>query len=290
MTDPTPRFPLYVVSYGRYQNCRTANELDLYDVPFYIVVEPEQYDQYARNYDEDRLLSVPDRFHEEYDTFDEGIEGKSRGPGPARNFAWEHSIENGYDRHWVIDDNIQRFYRYHENEIIPFGDASGFRCMEDFVLQYENIAMAGPRYESFVIRRSKKPPLTFNTRIYSCNLIQNDVDYRWRGRYNEDTDLSLRLLKAGHCTVLFNVVLQNKIATQRVEGGNTENFYEAEGTYPKSKMLKDMHPGVTTLTKKWGRWHHEVNYRPFKGNELIKRDDAEAVETGDYDIALVPGS
>jgi hypothetical protein len=287
MGDVTPRFPLYVVSYDRYTNCRTATELLRYDIPFYIVVEPHQYDKYARNYDEDRLLAVPEKYRDEYDTFDNGVEGKSRGPGPARNFAWEHSIEQGYDRHWVMDDNIQRFYRYHENEIIPLGDAAGFRCMEDFVLQYENIAMAGPRYESFIIRRAQKPPLTFNTRVYSCNLIRNAVDLRWRGRYNEDTDLSIRMLKDGECTVLFNTILQNKVATQEVEGGNTENFYRDEGTYPKSKMLKQMHPSITTLRKRWGRWHHEVNYRPFRGNELVKKDDPD-VEVGDYDLDLVP--
>lgn len=33
-------------------------------------------------------------------------------------------------------------------------------------------------------------------RAFPCILIQNDIPFRWRGRYNEDTDLSLRALKA----------------------------------------------------------------------------------------------
>jgi len=28
-------------------------------------------------------------------------------------------------------------------------------------------------------------------------LIRNDIPYRWRAKYNEDTDLSLRVLKDG---------------------------------------------------------------------------------------------
>ena len=56
--------------------------------------------------------------------------------------------------------------------------------MEDFVLRYKNIAMAGPQYTMFVTDRSANtyPPFTVNTRIYSCNLIRNDVPFRWRGR------------------------------------------------------------------------------------------------------------
>src|SRR5207245_2694711 len=95
--------------------------------------------------------------------------------------------------------------------------------------------------------REKYPAFEMNTRVYSCNLIRNDIPYRWRGRYNEDTDLSLRILKDGFCTVQFWAFLQNKLGTQRLAGGNTAEFYEVEGTGPKSDMLQRMHPDVTRL-------------------------------------------
>ncbi len=95
--------------------------------------------------------------------------------------------------------------------LTPFG-ASAYRVVwspnKDFVLRYENIAMAGPNYFMFAPRKRKHPPFSLNTRIYSCNLIRNDLPFRWRARYNEDTDLSLRMLKAGWCTVLFYVFLK----------------------------------------------------------------------------------
>jgi hypothetical protein len=88
--------------------------------------------------------------------------------------------------------------------------------MEEFVLRYKNIAMAGPQYWMFAPSRAKLPPFVVGTRIYSCNLIRNDVPFRWRGRYNEDTDLSLRVLKDGLCTIQFNAFLCGKITTQRI--------------------------------------------------------------------------
>jgi hypothetical protein len=103
-------------------------------------------------------------------------------------------------------------------------------------------------------------------------LIRNDIPYRWRGRYNEDTDLSLRVLKDGFCTVQFNAFIQEKAQTQTLKGGNTEEFYAKEGTLPKSKMLEDMHPDVAKVVWKFNRWHHHVDYRAFKKNRLIKKE------------------
>jgi hypothetical protein len=132
--------------------------------------------------------------------------------------------------------------------------------------------MAGPNYQMFVSRKDKGiPPYIINTRIYSCNFIRNDMPYRWRGRYNEDTDLSLRMLKDGWCTIQFNAFLQNKISTQIIKGGNTAEFYSKEGTLPKSQMQVALHPDCSTLVWKFNRWHHYVDYKRFK-QKLIRKD------------------
>jgi len=104
-------------------------------------------------------------------------------------------------------------------------------------------------------------------------LIRNDIPYRWRGRYNEDTDLSLRVLKDGWCTIQFNAFVQEKATTQTMKGGNTQEFYDKEGTLKKSQILLDMHPDVSRVVWKFGRWHHHVNYKPFARNKPIKKKD-----------------
>jgi hypothetical protein len=114
-----------------------------------------------------------------------------------------------------------------------------------------------------------------NTRIYSCNLIRNDIKHRWRGRYNEDTDLSLMMLKDGWCTIQFNAFLQGKAGTQTVKGGNDADFYKDEGTLPKSQMQVKLHPDVSRLVFKFKRWHHHVDYSRFmKHNKLIRKVDS----------------
>jgi hypothetical protein len=268
-----PRFPLYIPSKSRAETATTPRFLDSINVPYRLVVEEQQYAEYAEFFPADKLLILDKTFQDNYNTFDDLGNTKSKGPGAARNFIWEHSIAEGHDWHWVMDDNITLFARLHKNQRIPVGDGTIFHAMEDFVLRYENIAMAGPQYWMFAPSRSKLPPFVVGTRIYSCNLIRNDVPFRWRGRYNEDTDLSLVMLKAGWQTVQFNAFLQYKLTTQTLGGGNTEAFYAGEGTLPKSQMLVDMHPDVARLVWKFGRWHHHVNYNPYKDIPLIKKKD-----------------
>ena len=282
-----PTFPLYIVSKGRYESRLTSKALEAMGVPYFIVVEEQERDRYMEVIQPSRVLVLDKSYQDRYDTFDKLGGTKSKGPGAARNFAWEHSIKAGHKWHWVMDDNINGFYRLNQNLKVPVSDGTIFRCMEDFVLRYENVAMAGPNYHMFAPRKTTVPPFVTNTRIYSCNLIRNDVPFRWRGRYNEDTDLSLRMLKAGWCTVQFNAFLQYKITTQLIKGGNTADFYAKEGTLPKSTMLVKMHPDVAQLKFRFKRWHHYVDYTPFKKLKLIRKPDL-AVKAGinNYGMAL----
>jgi hypothetical protein len=139
--------------------------------------------------------------------------------------------------------------------------------------------MAGFHYEFLVKARDKVPPFYLNTRVYSCILLANDVPHRWRGRYNEDTDLSLQFLKDGYCTVVFNAFLAKKVATMTMKGGNTDSLYlrsdGKDGRLEMARSLQRQHPDVVKITRKWGRWQHQVDYRPFKANRLIRRPGVE---------------
>jgi len=286
-----PRFPIYIVSKGRHQPTRrlTSRAFEAMGVPYFIIVEAAEYDLYAAGIDAKKILVLDPAFQDRYETFDDLGTSKSKGPGAARNFAWTHAKASGAPWHWVMDDNIRRFSRLQHNSKTRAGDGTIFRCMEDFCLRYANVAMAGPNYEHFVTRKvDTTPPYVLNTRIYSCNLIRNDAPFHWRGRYNEDTDLSLQMLKRGWVTVQFNAFLQKKMETQTVKGGCDRDFYAVEGTRPKSEMLVRMHPDVAQLVWKFGRWHHHVDYRPFKHNRLILADGVVVADGPDeYGMVLV---
>ena len=292
-----PQYPVYIISKGRHETMLTSKSLARMKVPHYIAIEPQDEDNYEKALDNFKireyvtLLIAPFSNHGD-------------GPGRARNWCWDHSMTIGADSHWVLDDNIADFYRLNQNKRIRVESGAIFRAAEDFVDRFENVPVSGFQYRFFIAPNQKYPPYVKNTRIYSCLLIRNDCKHRWRGRYNEDTDLCLRVLKDGDCTIQFNIFMQGKAATQTVKGGNTEEFYHKEGplekekwrdgqlnpegTINKSQMLVDMHPDVASIVWKYGRWHHYVDYSSFKETELIYKKNVVIPEgINNYGMKLV---
>lgn len=303
-SDRQPQFPLYVPSKGRSEFLLTSLHLTEMGVHHFLVVEPQEVLAYeaavaARKVNA-TVLTLNLDYKARYELCDDlGLE-RSTGPGPARNFAWDHAKAAGHAWHWVMDDNIRGFFRLNRNLKVPAKSPSFFRAQEDFVQRYTNVAMAGPNYFMFASRKTKMPPFVVNTRIYSCNLIRNSVGWRWRGRYNEDTILSLDLLKAGWCTVQFNAFLQYKLPTQTMKGGNTGEFYHREGkvtpgeryarngTLAKSLMQVKVHPDVSKLVWRFGRAHHHVDFSRFKSMKLVRRPDFPPIAgVDDYGMTLV---
>lgn len=260
-------------------------------IPFYIAIEPQDYDDYVKEVPKEQLLVLPFSNHGD-------------GPGRARNWCWEHSISIGAKKHWVMDDNINDFYRLHNNKRYRVESGVLFKSCEDFINRYENVPVSGLNYMYLLAPDSKRPAYVKNTRIYSCLLIDNNCKFKWRGRYNEDTDLSLRVLKDGDCTIQFNHFLQGKSGTQKMKGGNTDEFYHQErtdneafkktgynpyGTYNKTKLLVDTHPDVTSLVWRYGRYHHQIDYGIYKKTKLRLKPEFRDIEDGinNYGLELV---
>jgi hypothetical protein len=271
-----PKYPVYVISKGRWEKRYTARQLDKIGVPYRIVIEPQEFAQYASVIPKEKILTLP-------------FSNLGQGSIPARNWVWEHAISEGHARHWILDDNIYGFYRMQYNLKTPVADGAIFCAAEDFTDRYENVALSGFQYYMFMPRREahKRAPTTLNTRIYSTILIQNDLPYRWRGRYNEDTDLSIRALKDGWCTVLFNAFLQDKATTMTTKGGNTEELYKIkDGRLLMAESLRDQHPDVCTITNRWGRPQHLVDYTGFRANALKLKPGVEILEGSSNDFGM----
>lgn len=272
-----PKYPIFIISRGRWESRHTSKALERMGVPYRIVVEPAQEAAYASVIDPKKILLLP------FDT--DGTLGAT----PARNFCWETAVAEGSGRHWVFDDNIDGFFRLNRNLKTPVADGTIFRAAEEFVDRYENVGQAGFHYFMFASRKSKVPPLTLNTRVYSCMLLANDLPFRFRGRFNDDTDMSLRILKSGRATVLFSAFLAFKMTTMSVKGGLADTLYKIEDARKKgSEALRDLHPDVTKVTWKWGRWHHHVDYKGFRSNRLTPRAGLAVPEgTNDFGMRLI---
>jgi len=273
-----PRYLVFIPTKGRWKSRETIRLMGELGVPYKAVVEPQEYGNYAAVVNPDNIIVVPHR--------DEGLV-------TTRNWIWDYARDLGVERFWTFDDNIRRIYRWNNNQIIPVDSGNVLCAIEDFVERYENVPIAGMNYEMFVHRRRTQPVFQLNSRVYSNMLIETNAKdlggkpYRNEGFYNDDTDLCLRVLKDGFCTILFNAFLIDKQATMRISGGNTPN-YMGDGRYKMALELQRKHPDVTKIVRKFGRWQHHVDYRGFKANKLIRKTDIEIPKgINEYGMKLV---
>ena len=269
-----PKYPVYVISKGRWESRLTSKALERMKVPYHIVVEPQEFDNYASVIDKQKILTLP-------------FSNLGQGSIPARNWVWEHSISINAKKHWIMDDNIYDFYRLNRNTRNIVQTGTIFKICEDFTDRYENVPISGLNYRFFMVPTDSHPPYYLNTRVYSCILIDNTLKHKWRGRYNEDTDLCIRALKDGFCTILFNAFLQEKAGTMTVKGGNTDELYADDGRLKMAKSLQEQHPDICTITWKFNRWQHQVNYTVFEKNKLIRKKNVEIKQDVDnYGLVL----
>lgn len=257
--QPPMKYPVYILSKGRYDKCITMQTLDKMGIPYRVVAETHEYDLYVKALGKEKVIMLPFSNH-------------GKGSGVARNFCWEHSISEGHERHWLMDDNIWDFYYLNKNRKNRIYSNILFRSIEDFVDRYENVALAAPQYQFFAAAGCKMRPIVLNTRVMSCILIKNDIPIRWRAKYNEDVDISIRAMKAGYPIMLFNHFLQDKATTGTVTGGNTEELY-GNGTFDKSKMLTILHPDCVRMVERYDRCHHHADLRAFKNILPIKKSN-----------------
>ena len=300
-----PQFPIYVPTKGRWDTRLTLNTLEQLGVPYKAVVEAQEFDNYARaGVKAENMLVLPHR---------------DKGLVVTRNWIWDHAQASGTPYFWTFDDNIDGFYRLHNNLKIKVLDGTILRCAEDFVQRYENIAIAGFHYAFFAKRKVALPPYMLNRRIYSNMFIKTDLKekdnrpFRNEGFYNDDTDLCIRVMKDKWCTVLFYAFLIGKRQTMTVGGGMTPH-YVGDGRRKMAEELAAKFPGIVTVEKKFAnhgsqmeasgkivyadghvdesdrgaRWQHAVDYSQFEKNYPKPKKDAIILQgVNNYGMELV---
>jgi hypothetical protein len=285
-----PRYPIYIPSKGRYDASYTATYLRRDDVPFYLVVEPSEAALYAETFGTDCILELPWNGDDEVrKAFCEERKIENGGLIAVRNWIKEHATALGADRHWQLDDNMRGFFRWFRGKRIPCTSAIALRVCEDFADRYENVGIIGPNYRFLATQGGKQPkdPFWLNVHVYSATLFLNSLPYRWRIRYNDDTDMCLQVLAGGYCTVSVNAFMVDKIRTMVVKGGNTADLYQGDGRLKMARALERKWPGIVTTSRKFQRPQHVVkgSWRGFD-TPLRRKADVNFSEQPDNDYGL----
>jgi hypothetical protein len=267
---------VYIPSKGRSQLARsTARCLARAQVPFSLVVEPQEATAYRAAFPTASLLL---------------LDRNNGGLLYARNWIKAHATATGAARHWQLDDNISRFCRRWQGRKITCPAGIALRVCEDFTDRFTNVPLSGLNYFMFVPTNTRVPPYYVNVHVYSCTLILNSLPYGWRLRYNDDTDLCLRVLTDGWCTLLLNAFMAEKLTTMTASGGNTTDLYQGDGRLRMARSLERIWPGLVETKRRFHRPQHVVKdqWRMFDQRLQLKPgiDLATLPAVDDYGLTL----
>jgi hypothetical protein len=73
-----------------------------------------------------------------------------------------------------------------------------------------------------------------------------------------------------------------------MKGGNTQEVYgDTNNRREFAESLQQQHPDVVNVTWKFNRWHHQVNYKPFRKNQLKKIENLKIINAvNEYGMVL----
>jgi len=261
----TMRYPVYIPTRGRASRQMTAGILVSMGVRPTLVVEDAEHDAYAAANPGCDVIVWQQSYFDEYEKTP-GLEPHPT-TGAAHNYAWDHARNAGYSHHWIMDDNFNGFFVRKDAGFLRVDVQTPFTWHEDFIEKWQNLAGICLTMRSF--QRNTRP-IMVNTRLYCATLYRNDLDQygiKWRRGLNDDTIVSLDILKTGWlCTAESRMLGIGKLGTSRknrIAGGMTD-FYADGGFLRKSAELVRVHPDCARTEVRFGRIHHVADYGKFK--------------------------
>ena len=237
------KYPILILSKGRHEKVVTADLLDSFNVPYKIFVRQNERDLYSQKYKEANLVSLP------LDVDD---------LAKTRTYIKQWAREQGYDKHWQVDDNIRHFLAYEKGKRVRKAPDYVLSQCENFIDRYTNIANAGLQNTAFGFNIKK--PFKTNIQVYCCMLIDNHTPFKFRGGNlgAEDIDYSLQCLSAGYCTILFCAFQIDKMNSGKMKGG-LHDEYKDDGRIKRIRWLQNKWPYTVKARRRWDRPTHDLD-------------------------------
>lgn len=223
------KYTIYIPSKGRHDSVTTFDLLRESGLDSYIVVEPQDYDDYHQVYG-DRVIMLDEN---------------NMGISYSRNYIKQYSKNKGEDFHWQMDDDITKFNYVNKGKRTKETAFKVITTTEEFVDRYENIGGASIAIDTFVFAKNK--PFDLNCMIYGVMLLNSNTPFEFRG-VGEDTDMSIQILEAGMNTITMNVFSFNTKPLGKNKGGNYD-WYMNDGKLERLNTLISRYPHLPIKIK-----------------------------------------
>lgn len=216
-------FNIYIPSKSR-SDCITGKKLKEHKINFKIVIEPQDYDEYVKKWDNLLILDKNDK-------------GISYVRQSIINYA--KSLNQKYI--WMIDDDITEFwFRNNNNECIK-ANISFLKEIEELFFNHPEknlIGQIGLYHSVWACKKNCNIPFNSENvgivQIVGYNLSKINIEYDALLDGMEDQDFTLRLLKSGIKTLRYNHFSFKTFN----KGSNKGGLYDFYKNYPISNTVQ----------------------------------------------------
>jgi hypothetical protein len=176
---------IYVTTKSRYDNCKTVDLIGNYK-NLYIIVEPQEYNEYKNNYPNFNIIQLPEN---------------NKGLSYARNFIKTQTEENNIQDYWLLDDDISYFYERDDKKLNRIDFETCLKNSRKFFKE-NKIAVGGLEYRQYAWSASKR--LIENSFCDSAVFIDNNltkgIRYNLELKLKIDRDFCIKTIKSGNKT------------------------------------------------------------------------------------------
>lgn len=249
----TLTYPIYIVSKGR-PTGKTFKLLKEDNLKFTVVIEMQDYAEYKKHMPNAMYVILPEQ---------------DKGVAYARNFALDQANIMSYDWIWLLDDDINVFYKTINNKNVRRTPQEALFGAQKIIDKFPNCLEASLEYQQFAWSAAK--PYTLNTRcdvvvalrICKMSSIRCSEDLRFK----VDRDLTLKILNRGYQTLRINAFSFAAPKNGSNKGGLYDEYHTDGVEEAASLAMVKKWPGVCKFNrKKDGRPDVKINWRLFSGN------------------------
>ena len=127
--------PIFIPTVGRAAVAYLPRVLEDDNLPYTLVVEPQERKPYSLAFPDANLLVLPE---------------KGRGVHFARQTILNHARAEGIERYWQCDDNIRSFESASNRKVTAVGPRVVMGRVQELADEVGNVALAAPEYQQFL--------------------------------------------------------------------------------------------------------------------------------------------
>jgi hypothetical protein len=176
---------IYVTTKSRYDNCKTVDLIGNYK-NLYIIVEPQEYNEYKNNYPNFNIIQLPEN---------------NKGLSYARNFIKIHTEEKKIDDYWVLDDDISYFYERDGKKLNRIDFETCLKNSKKFFKE-NKIAVGGLEYRQYAWSANKRliENSFCDSAVFIDNKLTKGIRYNLDLKLKIDRDFCIKTIKSGNKT------------------------------------------------------------------------------------------